>query len=80
MEGFLAPNNKFHFVTAGTSDRMIRILWSRIAEQGGYKISHIVHPMYSRSTWVDIPNSGDIRFLRDRYGVSLPKPDLRDGG
>jgi hypothetical protein len=71
------PKDVFHFVTAGTSDRMIRILWSRIAERGGYKISHIVHPMYSRSAWVDIPCSGEIRFLRDRYGVSLPKPDLR---
>lgn len=73
----MAPNNTFRFVTAGTSDRMIRILWSRIAERGGYKISHIVHPMYSRSAWVDIPKSGDIQFLRDRYGVLLPKPDLR---
>jgi hypothetical protein len=73
----LAPNNAFHFVTAGTSDRMIRILWSRIAEQGGYKISHIVHPMYSRSAWVDIPKSGDIEFLRDRYDVLLPKPDVQ---
>lgn len=73
----MASNSAFHFVTAGTSDRLIRILWSRIAEQGGYKISHIVHPMYSRSGWVQIPKSGDIQFLRDSYGVSLPQPDLQ---
>lgn len=77
MEDSVIPNRAFHFVTVGTSDQMIRILWSRIAERGGYKISHIVHPMYSRAAWVDIPNSGDIHFLRDRYGVLLPKPDLR---
>jgi hypothetical protein len=74
---FVVPNNAFHFVTAGTSDQMIRILWSRIAERGRYKISHIVHPMYSRSAWVDTPKSGDIHFFRDRYGDSLPKPDLQ---
>lgn len=75
-ETLVARDNAFHFVTAGTSARMIQSLWSRIAERGGYKFSHIVHPMYSRSSWVGVPGSGSILFLRDRYDAWLPQPDL----
>jgi hypothetical protein len=71
----VAPADNFHIVTTGTSGRMIRNLWRRIASGGGYRISHIVHPTYSRSSWDDIPGSGDIHFLRDRYDVALPPAD-----
>lgn len=71
----MGPDNSFHFVTAGMSARIIRDLWRRIADKGGYRLSHIVHPTYAPASWIDIPGSGDIHFLRDRYDVSLPPAD-----
>jgi hypothetical protein len=82
----MKADNSFHFVTIGTTDRLVRNLWSRIAAKGGFRFSHIVHPSFTLQSWSAIPASGDIHFLRDEVRDSLPaaEPQLlaaleRDG-
>lgn len=67
--------DSFHFVTIGTSDRLVRNLWSRIAAKGGYRISHIVHPSFVPQSWAPIPQSGDIHFLGAEFEAPLPPGD-----
>lgn len=71
----MAHSDPFHFVTVGTSDRLVRNLWSRIAAKGGYRISHIVHPSFEPKSWPPIPGAGEIHFLRSDARAPLPPPD-----
>jgi hypothetical protein len=65
----------FHYVTVGTSDRLVKNLWNRIAVKGGYRISHIVHPTFTRSSWGASCDSGQVFFLRESFRQALPPAD-----
>jgi hypothetical protein len=71
----VSPGHSFHFVTVGTSERMVQNLWSRIGARGGHRISHIVHPGFVRSSWPAIRNSGDIHFFQDDFRAPMPAAD-----
>ena len=71
----MKAHDSFHIVTVGTSDRLVRNLWRRIASKGGFRISHIVHPTFTPQSWPAIPESGDIYFLRDEFREPLPPPE-----
>jgi hypothetical protein len=64
-----------HFVTVGTSLRLVRNLWDRIAVRGKFTASHIVHPTYDRQSWPAYPGSGNCHFFRDDLRIKLPPAD-----
>jgi Capsule polysaccharide biosynthesis protein len=64
-----------HFVTVGTSLRLVRNLWDRIAVRGKFTASHIVHPTYDRQSWPDYPGSGNCHFFRNDLRIELPAAD-----
>lgn len=68
-------SSPFHFVTVGTSARMVRNLWDRIGVRGGYRVSHIVHPTYDRSSWEAQVSSNAIHFFREDMRAPLPAAD-----
>jgi Capsule polysaccharide biosynthesis protein len=65
----------FHFVTVGSSQRLVRNLWGRIALRGGFKASHIVHPTFDRTSWAELQGPGDCYFFRDDLRVQMPPAD-----
>jgi Capsule polysaccharide biosynthesis protein len=71
----MADTNNFHFVTVGTSLRLVRNLWDRIAARGGFKTSHIVHPTYDRRSWAENRGTGNCHFFRDDLRSPLPPAD-----
>jgi Capsule polysaccharide biosynthesis protein len=71
----MAEANTFHFVTVGTSLRLVRNLWDRIAARGGFKASHIVHPTYDRRSWTEAYGTGNCHFFRDDLRTQLPPAD-----
>jgi len=71
----MADINNFHFVTVGTSLRLVRNLWDRIAARGGFKASHIVHPTYDRRSWTESGGTGNCHFFRDDLRSRLPPAD-----
>ena len=68
----MKADDSFHFVTVGTTDRLVRNLWSRIGAKGGFRFSHIVHPSFTLRSWPAVPASGDIHFLRNESRDPLP--------
>jgi hypothetical protein len=71
----MAESHTFHFVTVGTSLRLVRNLWDRIAARGEFKASHIVHPTYDRRSWVESRGTGDCYFFREDLRTELPPAD-----
>jgi hypothetical protein len=71
----MADISNFHFVTVGTSLRLVRNLWDRIAARGGFRASHIVHPTYDRQSWLESRGSGNCHFFREDLRVKLPAAD-----
>jgi Capsule polysaccharide biosynthesis protein len=65
----------FHFVTVGTSLRLVHNLWNRIASRGGFKASHIVHPTYDRASWAELRGPEDCYFFRDELRMPMPPAD-----
>ncbi|HSY08591.1 MAG TPA: hypothetical protein VK820_08675 [Steroidobacteraceae bacterium] len=65
----------FRFLTVGTSARLVRNLWDRIAARARYPISHLVHPTYDRSSWDEKTSSNKIYFFRDDMRACMPPPD-----
>jgi hypothetical protein len=68
-------NNAFHFLTVGTSARMVRNLWDRIAARGGYRVSHLVHPTYDPTSWDRTLSANKIYFFREDIRMRMPHPD-----
>jgi hypothetical protein len=68
----MADISNFHFVTVGTSLRLVRNLWDRIAARGGFSASHIVHPTYDRRSWIENQGSGNCHFFRNDLRMQLP--------
>src|ERR1700722_1415159 len=71
----MADAQTLHFVTVGTSLRLVRNLWDRIAVRGEFTVAHIVHPTYDRQSWPDYPGSDRCRFFRDELHMQLPPAD-----
>jgi hypothetical protein len=65
----------FHFLTVGTSARMVRNLWDRIAARGGFRVSHLVHPTYDPTSWDRAVSPNRIYFFRDDIHMRMPSPD-----
>lgn len=71
----MPDRSNLHFVTVGTSRRLVRNLWDRIAVRGGFRASHIVHPTYDRRSWAEEQGPGDCHFFRDELRTQFPPPD-----
>jgi hypothetical protein len=71
----MRPADPFHFVTVGTSVRLVRNLWDRIAARGAFRASHIVHPTYDRRLWIESHGSDDCYFFRDDLRMPMPPAD-----
>ena len=67
----------FRFLTVGTSVRLIRTLWDRIARGGGFQIAHLVHPTYDRASWDHTVTLNPVFFVRDDIREPMPSPDRR---
>jgi hypothetical protein len=67
--------NAFQFVTVGTSPRLVRDLWNRIAARGGYRFAHIVHPSFDRRSWPDKLAANNLFFVRDDVRMQMPTAD-----
>jgi hypothetical protein len=68
----MTRTGKFHFLTVGTSVRLIRNLWDRIAERADFQISHLVHPTYDRTSWDASVSSSRVYFARDDIREPMP--------
>jgi len=73
----MADCSNFHFVTVGTSLRLVRNLWDRVAERAGYRVSHIVHPTYDRYQWLKCEGPANCHFFRDDLRESMPEADTQ---
>jgi len=71
----MRANDLLHFVTVGTSPALVRNLWDRIAANGGYSISHIVHPSFDRESWGARASPTKVHFLREDLRLAMPSPD-----
>jgi hypothetical protein len=71
----MADTGKFHFVTVGTSPRIVRNLWSPIAARCGFEASHIMHPTHDRRTWTEKQGSSGFYFFRDDLRMRFPPAD-----
>jgi hypothetical protein len=67
----------FHLLTVGTSLRLVRNLWDRIAARGGFRISHLVHPTYDRASWEQSVTANPVYFMREDMRTAMPAPDRR---
>jgi hypothetical protein len=64
-----------HFVTVGTTQIMMEILWERIAAKGGMRFSHIVHPMLVPESWEKGAAPGNVHFFSNDDAPRIPSPD-----
>ena len=71
----MADAGTLNFVTVGTSLRLVRNLWDRIAGRGSFTVSHIVHPTYDQRSWPDYPGADNCHFFREDLRMQLPPPD-----
>jgi hypothetical protein len=71
------PLAAFHFLTVGTSARLVRNLWDPIAARAGFRISHLVHPTYDQASWDPAVTSNPVYFLREDIRAEMPAPDRK---
>lgn len=64
--------SSFHILTVGNFPTLVRDLWDRVAERGGFHITHIAHPSYDQSTWPGDLRKNTIHFVRDDIRMELP--------
>jgi hypothetical protein len=63
-----------HFVTVGATQMLVENLWERIATTGGFRFSHIVHPIMDEGSWEgSVPRNA--RFLCEDATPVMPNPD-----
>lgn len=78
LEGGESPSTSSagpHILTVGSSSRLVRNLWDRIAARGGLRIAHLVHPTYDRASWDESVTSNRVYFVREDMRISMPTPD-----
>jgi hypothetical protein len=64
-----------HFVTVGATQILVENLWEGIATMGGFRFSHIVHPIMYRGSWEKGPAPRNVHFFGDDGRSSMPSPD-----
>jgi hypothetical protein len=64
-----------HFVILGAQQILFENLWERIAVMGGFRFSHIVHPILARESWQNGPAPPIVHFLRQEATPRMPVPD-----
>jgi hypothetical protein len=62
----------FRILTVGNVPQLVRDLWNRIAERGGYWIAHIAHPSYDDRSWPATLRSREVYFFRDDIRTPIP--------
>ena len=65
-----------HFVTVGAIQILVENLWERIASTGGFRFSHIVHPILDQGSWDRGPAPRNAHFFFDDANRSMPNADL----
>jgi hypothetical protein len=65
----------FRILTVGNVPQLVRDLWNRIAERGGYWISHIAHPSYDDRSWPATLRSHEVYFFRDDIRMQIQPAD-----
>src|SRR5438477_9811434 len=70
----MSEQQAFHLVTVGRSPTLVRNLWNRVAQRCGFRISHIVHASFDRSSWGESPGGG-VYLIREQLSEPLPRPD-----
>jgi Capsule polysaccharide biosynthesis protein len=68
---------EMHFLTVGTSARLVRELWDPIAVRAGFRISHLVHPTYDRASWDPSVTTNRVYFMREDMRMPMPAADRR---
>lgn len=71
----MSPSAPIELLTVGTSVRLIRNLWDRIAKRGEFRMSHLVHPTYDRASWDPGVTSNRVFFIRENIGEPMPAGD-----
>ena len=64
-----------HFVTVGATQVLVENLWERIAAAGGFRISHIVHPVMEPRSWERGSAPDNVHFFSDGGTANMPDPD-----
>jgi Capsule polysaccharide biosynthesis protein len=64
-----------HFVTLGATQLLVENLWERIAAKGGFRFSHLVHPITDRESWENGPVPRNAHFFCEHATPPLPNPD-----
>jgi hypothetical protein len=72
----IAGGEQVHLLTVGTSARLIRNLWDRIAARAGVRMTHLVHPSYDRAEWDPTVTMSQVLFVRDDLRTPMPEPDV----
>ncbi|HWS68402.1 MAG TPA: hypothetical protein VN325_37000 [Steroidobacteraceae bacterium] len=67
----------FHILTVGNAPQLVRDLWNRIADRGGYRISHLAHPSFDSNSWPETLQSHPVYFFRDDIRMPI-KPANRE--
>jgi hypothetical protein len=65
----------FHILTVGWGPQLVRDLWDRIAETGGFRISHIAHPSFECNSWPEKLRSHPVYFFRDDIRMPIQPGD-----
>jgi hypothetical protein len=65
----------FHILTVGSGPQLMLDLWNRIAERGGYRISHIAHPSFECNSWPETLRSHPVHFFRDDIRMPMQPGD-----
>jgi hypothetical protein len=65
----------FHILTVGNAPVLVRELWDRVADRGGYRISHIAHPSFDQRSWPKELLAHDLFFFRDDIRMPIPPAD-----
>jgi hypothetical protein len=64
-----------HFLTVGAPQLLVESLWQRIAEAGGLRFSHLVHPALTADSWSGPPPGENVHFLNDHVNPPMPAAD-----
>ena len=64
-----------HFVTVGATQILVENLWERIAAMGGFRFSHIVHPIMEPGSWEKGPAPQNVHFFLLGGSLRMPSPD-----
>jgi hypothetical protein len=68
-------NESMHFVTVGADQGLVENLWERIATTGGFRFSHIAHPILHQESWERGAAPSNVHFFYKEPNPSMPSAD-----